>query len=119
MRPLEPHEIPLVEHLVAAAGVAADLDAIRVTSMEDGGMGSLTIGPVSEQRRFGSQAAECEFDDSDGVLVSATLNLDQSGHLYEIDVWRVDFSPLQQWPTRAAIRSGPLNGRADPLQKSR
>ena len=47
-----------------------------------------------------------KFNDADGVPVSAALNLDQDHHLFELDVWKVDFSPLQRWPTAQDL-SGP------------
>jgi hypothetical protein len=30
------------------------------------------------------------------VLVSVALNVDQRGELFELDLWKVDFSPLQR-----------------------
>ena len=63
-------------------------------------MGSLAFAPLDADRRFGSAPAECHFRDSDGVIVSAALNLDQEG-LDEVEVWKVDFSPLRKWPARA------------------
>jgi len=73
--------------------------------MNDGGMGSLKImsSPTIDPR-FGSRASECWFNDSDGVLVTAVLNLDQEGRPFEIDVWKVDFSPLKRWPALKLIR---------------
>jgi hypothetical protein len=35
------------------------------------------------------------FKDIDGTPVSAALNVDQQGNLYELDIWKVDFSPTQ------------------------
>lgn len=32
--------------------------------------------------------------DQDGVDVIATLSLDNYGDLFELDVWKVDFSPV-------------------------
>lgn len=75
-----------------------------VQPMEDGGMGSLSIAPLNELRKFGSSVASCEFNDSDGVLVSAELYVDQSGVPFEIDVWKVDSSPLLSYPTLEQIR---------------
>jgi hypothetical protein len=60
-------------------------------------MGSLRFsGP--EQRRYGSTLAEAEFKDADGTLVSVALMLDKAGDLFELDIWKVDCSPLVRIP---------------------
>ncbi len=66
--------------------------------MDDGGMGSLAF--VSRKgKKYGGILAEAEFHDADGTLVSAALFLDQEGELYELDIWKVDFSPLIRIPS--------------------
>jgi hypothetical protein len=66
--------------------------------MNDGGMGSLLLLPdgdsTSRNRRLGRMASECEFIDSDGIPVLATLNLDTEGNLYELDMWKTNFEKL-------------------------
>jgi hypothetical protein len=104
MRGIESNERPLVEYLFKAAGLDVSPDQLRVAPMNDGHMGSLAIGTPGAGRKLGSQAAACEFDDSDGTLVSACLNLDSDGELFELDVWRVDFQPLRVWPSLEQIR---------------
>ncbi|EIE01321.1 hypothetical protein LEP1GSC185_3526 [Leptospira licerasiae serovar Varillal str. VAR 010] len=42
--------------------------------------------------------ANTSFYDEDGTEVSATLNIDQYGDLYELDLWKVDFSRLKKIP---------------------
>jgi hypothetical protein len=66
-----------------------------VEEMNDGGMGSLLFVGAPD-RRFGRCIGEAEFDDADGVRVSVALNLDQRDELFELDLWKVDFSPLQR-----------------------
>ena len=109
MRQLLAHELPLVEHLFGVAGLSFSPEALVVTPMPDGGMGSLALGTGYEARRMGRQVAECHFVDKDQVLVSAALNVDTEGAPYEIDMWKVNFEPTVEWPTRATIRSGPPN----------
>jgi len=43
--------------------------------------------------------AEAEFQDADGVALSITINVDQHGSLFEMDVWKVDFTPLIRLPS--------------------
>ncbi len=76
-------------------------DQLVVSSMSDGGMGSLSLQLAGHERQgvaFGRPAAELEFDDEDGVKVIATLNLGEDGLPLELDVWKTDFSPLKRIP---------------------
>ena len=98
MRPLREQEIPLLRHLLSRAGRREDPRTLRVADMSDGGMGSLSFGPEGSVR-FGGSISECTFVDSDGVPVTASLYVNENGALLEMDVWKVDFSPLQSWPT--------------------
>lgn len=71
-----------------------------VREMPDGGMGSLQFCAAAEEqdRVYGGYIAEGAFKDADGVPVSVTLNLDQNGELFELDVFKADFSPLIRYP---------------------
>lgn len=85
-----------------------DLEACLVEDMQDGGMGSIRFVSHSQrQRAFGRAIAEAEYTDDDGLLVSIAINTDDSGKLYEIDFWKVDFSPLRRYPTRLDLRTKP------------
>jgi hypothetical protein len=69
----------------------------RVVDMPDGGMGSIRfLG--SHTKTFGMELAEAQYLDSDGVLVSISINADKQGELFELDFWKVDFSPLKRYP---------------------
>jgi Domain of unknown function (DUF6984) len=106
MRALLECELPLVTFLFELADLPLPKTLV-VQRMADGEMGSLAFGPIGTGRRYGSSPAECHFRDSDGVIVSASLNLDEQDAPYEVDVWKVDFSPLLRWPTRADLVAGP------------
>lgn len=75
-------------------------ESILVHSMQDGGMGSLKLKPrgATSYRKFGGTVSSIEFDDVDGVRVSAALNVDQNGDLFELDIWKSDFTPLRRLP---------------------
>jgi hypothetical protein len=85
------------------AGIVSDLTGLSVESLDDGGMGSMRF-EIGGNRVFFRCAADCMFQDSDGVVVFAALNLDQEGQLYELDIWKTDFSPLLCWPRRGEIQ---------------
>jgi hypothetical protein len=93
-------EIKLVETLINKSSLKFLnwKNKLMVTEMNDGGMGSLTLLPngfYEKKERFAKQISEYEFLDIDGILVSAALYIDEiSNELYELDIWKVDFSPL-------------------------
>ena len=101
-RELTAGEIRLLDELVRRSSApVARAEDLLACPMDDGGMGSIVLAPLPISvipRRFGSQVAEVWFSDADGVAVSATLNTDEEGELFELDVWKVDFSPLIRIP---------------------
>lgn len=71
--------------------------------MNDGGMGSLYLFPngvIIEKRSFGKCVSTCQFTDKDGVEVIASLNVDKNGELFELDIWKTDYSPLISIPEK-------------------
>jgi Domain of unknown function (DUF6984) len=76
------------------------LDQLEVENMTDGGMGSLRLflPGGSEERRFAQDVATYEFNDADGVSVSAALYVDQDRQPFELDIWKTDSSPLIRIP---------------------
>lgn len=99
-------EIRLLGFLIdKAEGFAVPRDwpaRFMVAAMNDEGMGSLRLFPDgldASDRRFGRQASECQFTDEDGVEIIASLNLDQFGNLYELDIWKTNFEKLIRIPT--------------------
>jgi hypothetical protein len=74
------------------------LEAV-VEDMSDGGMGSVRFVWLSgHDSRFGRQLREATFADADGLPASVTLNLDQAGRLFELDIFKADSSPLKRFP---------------------
>ncbi len=101
VRHLHKSEFELMKVLLAKAGDTRALEdrlsRLCVQVMADGGMGSLYLVNGSrnpEERRFGKCVAELEFNDVDGVVILASLNVDKDGDLYELDIWKTDFSPV-------------------------
>lgn len=91
--------IKMVRGQPAENALLYSIQDIKVIEMNDGGMGSLKfVQNSSEKPRFGCQIREATFADMDGVPVSATINLDQNGQLYELDFFKADNSPLMKIP---------------------
>lgn len=82
----------------------ASFAGCQVEDMNDGGMGGIRFVSSNPQRQLGGTLAEAEYEDADGIKVSITLNADQYGDLYEIDFWKVDFSPLRLYPRPEQLR---------------
>ncbi|MGE8453895.1 MAG: DUF6984 family protein [Pseudomonadales bacterium] len=61
-------------------------------------MGSLLFLSGNADRTLGKEMARAEFKDEDGVWIMTVLGLDNFGDLYELDVWKVDFSKLKRFP---------------------
>lgn len=79
------------EHLLV------QLEHAQVLDMSDGKMGSVQFAG-HDNRFLGSCLVEAQYVDHDGVPVSIILNADTTGQLYELDIWKADFSPLQAYP---------------------
>lgn len=101
LRPLRFEEVSLVRALLqrvtGGEQLLGQLEHANVRDMDDGGMGSFQFAG-GEPRAFGSCLVEAEYLDRDGVPVSIALNADTNGMLYELDMWKVDFAPLQEYP---------------------
>jgi hypothetical protein len=82
------------------------LDDALVSEMQDGGMQSIRFVGGKNRRRAGS-IAEARCLDDDGVMVRVELNVDEAGCLFELDFWKVDFSPLRRYPSPEDLQ--PLN----------
>jgi len=105
-RKLSQQELGLLEVLVKKASIKLPenwQEMITVRPMNDGGMGSLELflnEIISDNRLFGKQVSECNFIDEDGVRVIVSLNLDSNGDLFELDIWKTDYSSLINIPDK-------------------
>jgi len=95
-----------LKFLLNEAAIAVEshfFDTLLVKPLNDGGMGSIALIPKEvaalQDRTFGKQASEHKFLDNDNVPVIASLYLDTQGHIYEIDIWKTDYSKLNSMPT--------------------
>ena len=101
LRHLRPEEDSLVRallrHVTGGEQLLHQLECAQVRDMDDGAMGSLEFA-AGGHRSLGSCLVEAEYLDRDGAPVSIALNLDTNGLLYELDMWKVDFAPLLEYP---------------------
>ena len=103
-RKLKTHEQLLIESILNAANKGEDSKPLHeywVQDMKDGGMGSIkfiSLTPESK-RTLGSRIEAMTVDSCDGIEISISLNFDDEDRLYELDLWKVDFSPTKGYPT--------------------
>ena len=108
----------LLEGAPTALGQKIGTDLVE--DMADGGMGGITfVGQSAASRRFGRTLAEAEYIDSDGVPVLIGLSLDDKGALYELDFWKVDYSPLCTYPTPARLQRLAWGPNGEPIRIGR
>lgn len=102
MRPLRQEESDILHALLqfvpADAQPPVERD-LRVVDLPDGGMGSIrfTDGQTAK-RKMGRELVTASSFDEDGIPVIISINLDEAGRLFEIDIWKVNFSPLIRYP---------------------
>ena len=108
MRKLNKDELDIVKTLLLSSKseyhkLLSSLEEQTVKELKDGGMGSLQF--VSrEKQTLCKTIAEAEFNDKDGVPVFVSLGIDLKGELFELDVWKADFSAVESWPPIENIR---------------
>ena len=98
-------ELNLIRYLVDKAALARISSewpqTLLVSSMTDGNMGSLLLfpdGKVTNNRNFGQCVSEYQFIDVDNINALASLNIDQNEQLFELDIWKTNFTPLVSLP---------------------
>lgn len=88
------------------AEVQLKINDYMVRDMYDGGMGSIQFVQVDhEKRMFGALLAEAEYIDVDGVIANIGINADILCEVFEIDIWKVDFSALERYPQPHDLRN--------------
>ena len=94
MRPLKSVELELLKRLTNGQFEIPRM----VRELNDGGMGSISFDLKNCQARK-RQIISAEYIDKDGILVDIELTCDNNEKLFELDFWKVDFSPLIIYPT--------------------
>lgn len=111
-RLLQEWELDVLHVLALDAGLNIDLASLTrgecVRTMMDGGMGSFQITPPSGDVRVKCYTvAERWYRDADGVAVSLSLNLNEAHLPVEVDIWKVDSSPMMRPPNAPDLQRWP------------
>lgn len=97
-------EISIIQQLLTKSGIHLNANwenQLLVASMNDSGMGSLKLSVDDENnsfRQFGREVSQLSFIDTDGIEVLVSLFVDKQENLFELDVWKTDFSELLSFP---------------------
>ncbi|RYY64084.1 MAG: hypothetical protein EOO12_10640 [Chitinophagaceae bacterium] len=98
-RPLRPEERSLIEHLLTKVPGGK-----KYTIPETAGsLGEYGL-QLSERGEHADDLVEAEFVDEDRRAVYLTLTANEHGELFELDIWKVDFSPLKRYPVPAEVK---------------
>jgi len=101
-RLLSEREMSLVNCLLREASLVHVLNQQKVIEMNDDGMGSLYfVHPFKtyEQRLMKKCVIEKQFIDSDRTPILVSLNVDDEDLLFELDIWKADFSKVLRYPS--------------------
>lgn len=71
--------------------------------MKDGEMGSISFDLKGTHQRE-TQITAGNFYDLDGTMVDFELTADKEGNLYELDLWKTDFSKIIALPEPNEIK---------------
>ena len=100
-RRLSQEEYTLLESMLSrnasALPLITQLQDAEVEQMSDGHMGGLRF-VHQRMRSMGHEIVKSTYADENGVPVSLSVNTDEEGNLFELDIWKVDFSPLRRFP---------------------
>ena len=103
MRSLKKEEHDLIVYLLNdkpnTDHIIEKLPTLMVEEMNDGGMGSLSfLSHSGEEKKFGGQIAQVTLLDFDEIPVSIAIYIDEEDQIFELDVFKADYSPLKQFP---------------------
>ena len=104
-RPFMAREIEIIEHLLKVSGLREKFEFPgRYWAQDYLGVGNNNIlivheTNISKDRRPGVQLGDLEFRDSDDILVQTSLDLDQGGLIFDLDVWKVNDEQIIHWPS--------------------
>lgn len=103
-RSIETREKILIQYLLSLVPEKSQVYTLpdKVTDLDDGGMGSIGL-VLDKQSKYGGDLIQVKYLNEDDVLVIITLIHDELNRLFELEMWKVDFSALKRYPTPAQL----------------
>lgn len=106
-------ELELIEYLARKAGYQLDSlwkGMIWVAPLTEEKIGSLELIFDPAKPSGGTCSTEisnCMYYDKDGITVATYLLVDEENKLCELDMWKVDYSPISGIPPVSAMKDIP------------
>ena len=103
-RLIRQEETDLIQYLISRLPEGSSQYSIpsEVLELEDGRMGSLQLNNNGTRHK---DLIQMKYHDSDGQTVLITLTENQSGELFDFDIWKVDFRGLIIYPKPEDLKS--------------
>jgi len=102
LRPIRTEERALIEHLLGLLKGGHRYQIPKeVEALGDGGTGSIQLSSRGEHT---ADLVEADYKDTDGRDVFITLSANQYDELYDLDLWKTDFSPLLRYPEPDSVK---------------
>ncbi|MEO6832221.1 MAG: hypothetical protein ABI378_07475 [Chitinophagaceae bacterium] len=102
LRPIKPEERALIERLLSFVKDGNRYKIPQeVENLGEPGSGSLQLSAKGEHA---NDLVEADYKDADGRDVLITLSTNQFGELYDLDLWKSDFSSLQLYPKADKVK---------------
>jgi hypothetical protein len=107
VRHISDQELQLVSYLISMTNNRPEglIIPITVYPMNDGGMGSIRFVENEDSYIFQRDLVQADYTDEDNVPVFISLNLNTDDKLFELDIFKGDFSSLKKYPTPQDLRS--------------
>jgi hypothetical protein len=97
LRPIKPEERELISHLLRLVqGEERYKIPDEVENLGEGGLGGIQLSGKGDPA---ADLVEATYFDEDRRKVLITLTVNEHGELYDLDIWKMDFSPLRRYPT--------------------
>jgi hypothetical protein len=107
VRHISDKELQLISYLISMTKDRPEglIIPITVYPMNDGGMGSIRFVKNDDPYIYQRDLVQANYTDEDDVPVFISLNLNIDDKLFELDIFKGDFSPLKKYPTPQDLRS--------------
>lgn len=115
MRQLREREKDLISFLLSLKSLEIDISNLAVEDYPKTNSNSIWFKgskPMS-QRKNQQSLVLATFLDNDNIPISVHLSVDSDGELYELDIWKVDFSEINTYPCISTFKEldRPIIGR--------
>ena len=99
LRPIKPEERALIGHLLSLVkGGSRYSVPEEVENLGDSGI------QLSQRGEHKEDLIEADYKDTDGRDVYITLSTNQFDELYDLDLWKTDFSTLKVYPKPEQVK---------------